>query len=107
MLFTFKRDEEGFERIYVGDVCVAELKAHDFDGSLVIDVLCMYDGVHEIHLDNAIEPADEAGFWKKRSVFMVSPFDKQGSEFIVNEVIVDVPVADNAVLSVTVGGDES
>jgi hypothetical protein len=31
MLFTFKRDEEGRERIYVGDVCVAELKAHDYD----------------------------------------------------------------------------
>lgn len=103
MLFTFKRDDEGRERIYVGDVCVAELKAHDYDGSLVIDVLSMPLNATEEHIDDAIDRADEAGFWARSHwgiTDTTSAWDR-------NEVTVDVPVADNVVLSVTTGEDES
>jgi hypothetical protein len=96
MLFTFKRDEEGVERIYHNGVRFAILGAHEYDGSLIC-TLCATPphGVNENHIDDAIERADEAGFWEVRKM---SEFD---DEWISGEVTVDVPVADNATLSVT------
>lgn len=98
MLFTFKRDDEGRERIYVGNVCVAELvdqtREHGWETGLEAR------GVTVDHIDEAIERADEAGFWDWDHLRNHRPFVK-------NEVTVDVPVADNAVLSVTMWGDES
>lgn len=93
MLFTFKRDEEGRERIYVGDVCVR----HSNEDVCVVggqraEVVI---GVTDAHISDAIERADEAGFWEVRKM---SEFD---DEWISGEVTVDVPVADNATLSVT------
>lgn len=109
MQFVFKRDGEGRERIYVGDVCVVYMidEAHSW-------------GFHEAtkgilitsrQVDDAIERADEAGFWAP-----VEHIDRRYNRLIrgstehgiwVAEVTVDVPVADNAVMSVTVEGDES
>lgn len=97
MQFVFKRDEEGRERIYVGDVFVATVDGPN-DGSGRFDLLAH---IQPMHVYDAIERADEAGFWQR--------WPKMGGEggYRRREVTVDVPVADNAVLSVTVGGDES
>ncbi len=93
MLFTFKRDDEGRERIYVGGVCVAKMIPNsEFD---VLDHRFDRESVNE-----AIERADEAGFWSKGL-----PYPK--ALYLRNEVTVDVPVADNAVPSVTTGEDQS
>jgi hypothetical protein len=107
MLFTFKRDEEGRERIYVDDACVWVCHG-DIRTNTGRSVL-LRDGFNAKTMGDAIERADEAGFWAMRSVFSMSPFDKQPSAFLDNEVTVDVPVADNATatLSVTREGDES
>lgn len=115
MQFTFKRDEEGHERIYVGDVCVAQFyDAKDFkEWEFVASPIPF--GLNVYHVHDAIERADEAGFWAspndnnhRFNRTIVGKFDGNGLHPIrVEEVAVDVPVADNAVLSVTVGGDES
>lgn len=106
MQFVFKRDEEGRERIYVGDVCVAQClplcTQHDGEYLPIQDV----PGVDGDLIVDAIERADEAGFWKFDA--KTEPAEvNHGLDYINNEVTVDVPVGDNAVLSVTVGGDES
>lgn len=92
MLFTFKRDDEGRERIYIGDVCVAKFRSR-----LVWEwMLESPEEVTRAHICDAIERADEAGFW--------------GDDWDMprlNEITVDVPVADSTVLSVTTGKDES
>lgn len=106
MQFVFKRDEEGRERIYVGDVCVAQClplcTQHDGEYLPIQDV----PGVDGDLIVDAIERADEAGFWTASDAGGVLPWGENGT-VCPNEVTVDVPVADNAVLSVTVGGDES
>lgn len=102
MQFTFKRDEDGRERIYVGDVCVAQNAV----GVTAWESVYVADGVDRKALDAAIERADEAGFWKFDAKSEPSEVN-HGLDYINNEVAVDVPVADNAVMSVTVGGDES
>lgn len=99
MQFTFRRDEEGRERIYVGDVCVAEgggahatilSKGYDLVDWIAADRFHAPD-----ILSDAIERADEAGFWgTSPAPFFTFTWD-------INEVIVDVPVADNDVRSVT------
>src|SRR5687768_12561728 len=99
MLLTFKRDDEGRERIYVGDVCVAHTNnRHD----IIWQAVTHCTGVTQEAVDDAIERADEAGFWEE------SPHeDLHGWRTAwkrPNEVTVDVPVA---VLSVTREGDES
>lgn len=101
MQFVFKRDEEGRERIYVGDVCVATLVVgtNGAGGNPTGEVPC----VKEQHIADAVERADEAGFWSKKLCGLVA----MQLRWSRNEVAVDVPVADNAVLSVTVGDDES
>lgn len=114
MLFTFKRDEEGRERIYVGDVCVWQSR-----GDMRFNAGA---GVHQVpgtttHKEefnvvcDAIERADVAGFWAMRDARSFEDITRHleaGVDAWINdEVTVDVPVADNAVLSVTVGGDES
>lgn len=69
MQFVFKRDEEGRERIYVGDVCVWQCR-----GDMRFNAGA---GVHQVpgtttHKEefkvvcDAIERADEAGFWETR-----------------------------------------
>lgn len=47
---------------------------------------------------DAIERADEAGFWS---------WIVDSGQYLRNEVTVDVPVADNATMSVTTEEDES
>lgn len=101
MQFTFKRDEEGRERIYVGDVCVAHCLplCTQHDGEyLPMQGVPGVDG--EIIVD-AIERADEAGFWRPiDSGKHVLVINASGPTWVV-ECTVDVPVADNAVLTVT------
>lgn len=98
MQFVFKRDEEGHERIYVGDVCVAQ----NVVGVSAWESVYVADGVDRKALNDAIVAAAEAGFWNACNT--CQGYDC-GRRYDV--VTVDVPVADNAVLSVTVGGDES
>ncbi len=104
MLFTFKRGEEGRERICVGDVCVATM----FEGtgharSWSWRPVAETTAIDTRHINDAIERADEAGFWERR--MPRNPFC--GPFFVHDEIAVDVPVADNAVLSVTTGEDQS
>lgn len=104
MQFVFKRDEEGRERICVGGVCVAQNAV----GVTAYESVYVADGVDRKALDDAIERADEAGFWARRQQWSADlPFHDECGPWINNTITVDVPVADNAVLSVTVGGDES
>jgi hypothetical protein len=99
MLFTFKRDDEGRERMYVGNVCVFVFaNTDDRRGYQNAHV----PGVTDKHLVDAIERADEAGFWDQcDGCGKDHPFMRK------DEVTVDVPVADSTVLSVTTVEDES
>lgn len=96
MLFTFKRDEEGRERIYVADVCVARIEGPS-------DVESTWSETMDSAIRDAIERADEAGFWGDEWCDDCGTTDCHAVPRK-NEVTVDVQVA---VLSVTVGGDES
>lgn len=108
MLFTFKRDEEGRERIYVGDVCVAIMLRPPPAGNEDIATTSCWNsagwvtGLEHWHINSAIDGADEAGFWERKE-----PKTTAWERWKKYEVTVDVPVADNAALSVAVGGDES
>lgn len=93
MQFVFKRDEEGRESIYVGDVCVATVDGPN-DGSGRFDLLAH---LQPMHVYDAIERADEAGFWNCRR--------RQG-EFVRDEVTVDVPVAETSTTLTLVREDD-
>ncbi len=101
MLFTFKRDEEGRERIYVGDVCVARMCDGHTSKQWRWATMPVEAEVDDMDIDDAIERADEAGFWRApKAVGMTVG----GGLIILGpcfQVTVDVPIADNAVLSVT------
>lgn len=100
MLFIFKRDDEGRERMFVGDVCVFMFaNTGDRRGYQNASI----PGVADKHLIDAIKHADEAGFWERR--MPRNPFCDQF--FARDEVTIDVPVADNTILSVTTGEDHS
>lgn len=101
MQFVFKRDEEGKERIYVGDVLVGVI--HDANHNIVTH--WPERGVTWENILDAIERADEAGFWEHYAEVALHGCDAKWT--LPSEVPVDVPVADNVVLSVTKGGDES
>lgn len=67
MLFTFRRDDEGRERIYVGDVCVAEVETIQRDATATIRharMVMHVQGVDYPQISQAIERADAAGFWE-------------------------------------------
>lgn len=98
MRFTFRRDEEGTERIYVGDVCAA-VKLQTWAPLFV--AICSICGVTDRHFADAIERADEAGFWDRWPT-MGGPGD-----FRRDRVIVDVPVAETSTtLILTNDGDD-
>lgn len=105
MQFVFKRDEEGRERIYVGDVlawqCDGDLRMNTGRGGSNL----FHIGFTEKTMGEAIERAAEAGFWEHYAEVALHGCDAKWT--LPKEVTVDVPVADTAVLSVTVGGDES
>lgn len=98
MQFMFKRDEEGRERIYVGDVLVAGI-----DGRRPLLAYAVA-GVTYRHLEDAIERADEAGFWQRRS-----PLMDGAASYRRRETTVDVPVAEttSTILSLTTEGDKA
>lgn len=101
MLFTFKRDDEGRERIYVGDVHIADIKRNS-DKTEYCHYTGHVPGVDFEHITSAIERADEAGFWSgHRDPFMLG--------FTNNEVTVDVPVSETSttLTLVSEGDDES
>lgn len=107
MLFTFKRDDEGRERIFVGDVCVAIVSMMPVYGR----TWAMADSITGItprHVNDAIERADEAGFWMGKIVGVddEGTVYRSASKYDDNEVTVDVPVADSAVLPVTTDGED-
>ena len=68
MMFTFKRDANGEETIHVGDILVAKCMplCTRLDGEFipVQDV----PGVDDEMIVDAIERADEAGFWRTPKV---------------------------------------
>jgi hypothetical protein len=105
MLFTFKRDDEGRERIYVGDVCVA--KCMPLCTRLDGEYLPVQDvpGVDGEMIVDAIERAGEAGFWEEEPHEDMHGWRVKWKR--PSEVTVDVPVADSTVLSVTTEEDES
>lgn len=109
MQFTFKRDEEGRERIYVGDVCIAALSMY-VKGR--VDVIpATVAGLQEDHVHDAIEHADEAGFWAMHDASsfsdMVAHLEAGHDAWINDEVAVDVPVAETSTTLVVVReGDE-
>jgi hypothetical protein len=112
MLFTFKRDEEGRERIYMDNVCVwmcnGDMRTNTGRGwtnvaDPVFDAKVMGD---------AIERADEAGFWagfdENDPRFNRTIVGGVNEPFRVSEVTVDVFVpATSTSLSVTTPGDEA
>lgn len=103
MLFTFKRDEEGRERIYVGDTPFVITMGRD-EWTLRASPPA---GVNVYHIHEAIERADEAGLWDGRAVDPVNPWDVTNGRIAINEVIVDVPVAETSTTLVVVSeGDE-
>jgi len=87
MMFTFKRNAEGEETIHVGDVPVAKClplcTRHDGEYIPIRDV----PGVDGDMIVEAIERADEAGFWAASvggaDIWVYSPVN--------NEVTVEVP----------------
>lgn len=97
MQFTFRRDEEGVERIYVGDLPIARLSYPDINIRMVSRLLHV-DGVGQPVISDAIERAGEAMFWS---------WIVDSGQWLRNDVTVDVPVAGNATLSVTTEEDES
>lgn len=101
MLFTFKRDNEGRERIYVGDVCVAQVWRkgnHD-----IVD-----SSMPAVQIRDAIERADEAGFWAQEAAeWNVLKRAFKDGQWKNNEVTIDVPIADSTILTVENEGDES
>lgn len=90
MQFTFKRTYDGRIKVYVGDVPIAAQNNHPEGWEWLASI----PGVTAEHVSEAAVKADDAGFWD----------DFWDME---NEVTVDVPIADNAVLSVTMEGDEA
>ena len=105
MLFTFRRDGEGRERIYVGDVCVAHmsdgmLSRPDGEGWSFRPISTM-QYVTASHINDAIERADEAGFWHQQETM------PHRWEYVDNCVKVDVPIAETSTTLVLVReGDE-
>ena len=94
MQFTFRRDEEGRERIYVGDVCVFMMDPSRPPGERG-ELMGKVDGVDDDAINDAIERADEAGFWDTAiggaDIWIYGP--------VKHEVTVDVHVSDNSVPS--------
>lgn len=115
MLFTFKRDEEGRERIYVGDALVGAVRQSD-GGAHIIDTGGVYDPVPGLEhdtsasvgvIEDAYGYADEAGFWSRRKQWSADiPIVDECGPWIHNEIAVDVFVPTTSTsLSVTTPGD--
>lgn len=78
MQFFFKRDKQGRERIYVGDVCVFVFaNTNDRRGYSQAAV----DGVTNEGIVDAINRSDAAGFWDK----------DDNNRFIWDECQIEVP----------------
>lgn len=95
MLFTFRRDAEGRETIHVGDVAIAKVAANQF-----VERLGDAPGVEHGRILDAIERADEAGFWARK---MSARPPKYVNNYVASEVTVDVPIAEttSTILSLT------
>lgn len=99
MQFVFKRDEEGYEHIHVGDVCIAVL-SHHVKGR--VDVIpATIAGLQEQHVHDAIERADEAGFWEACNTCQGHDCGRR-----YDEVTVDVPVAETSTTLTLVREDD-
>lgn len=94
MQFTFKRDEEGRECIYVDDVRVADI--WHSPARCVVGATMVADAtLSKRQMEDAIERADEAGFWAMRdarSFGDIAALLETGVDAWLNdEVTVDVP----------------
>lgn len=104
MRFTFRRDEEGTERIYVGDVCAA-VKLQT--GAPLFVAICSISGVTDRHFADAIERADEAGFWDSRGDAYYVTTQTWKTAWMHNEVTVEVPITETSTtLTLTLEGDD-
>ena len=94
MLFRFTRDEEGTERIHVGEVCVARMTGRGlFNPGRTVP------GMRDADILDAIERADDSGFWEHVAADV--PFYER------NEVTVDVPVPETtATLTLVSDGED-
>jgi hypothetical protein len=110
VLFTFKRDSEGRETIYIGDVPIA--RPNDFPEGMEW-IGSPPPGVTADHLQTACAMADEAGFWERRTKDKIlSGYYEQHlgmDEWLRNEVTVDVPIPEttSTILSITNAEDRS
>jgi hypothetical protein len=93
MQFTFKRDFEGTERIYVGDVAIAKTNGYpeEFEWLASPPAIITAEHVYE-----AATKADDANFWV---------LSTRGG-FIVDEVTVDVPVAETTSTILTLTSED-
>lgn len=103
MLFTFKRDEESRERVYVGDVCVFVFSN---DGSRRGYQNATVTGLTDAHMLDAIERADEAGFWDSRGDAYYVTTQTWKTAWMHNEVTVDIPVAETSTTLTLVREDD-
>lgn len=108
MLFTFRRDDEGRERIYVGDVHIADIKRYE-DKTERCHYTGHVPGVDFEHITSAIERADAAGFWDSRGDAYYVTTQTWKTTWMHNEVTVDVPVPETTttLILVSKGDDES
>jgi hypothetical protein len=100
MEFTFKRDEEGKERIYCKGIKVGEVVQR-------VQTSLEVPGVTVDHIDAAIDLAWAMNFWPNFMTHRRQAMSGVKIEERVDEVTVDVPIAETTVLSVTLDGDES
>ena len=95
MQFRFTRDEEGTERIHVGEVCVARMSPGD-DRSRYT-AMQHVAGVTDVHILDAIERADGAGYWNVDDAGVYAYW----------EALVDVPVPETtATLTLVSDGED-
>lgn len=102
MQFVFKRDEEGRERVYHGDVAIIIMMGRNkwtFRASPPV-------GVNVEHIHDAIERADEAGFWESKGDAYYVPTQTWKTMWKRNEVTVDVPVAETSTTLTLVREDD-
>lgn len=100
MLFTFKRDDEGRERVYVGNVLVAEIVKRNWAcGGRAIITDGVYDSVPGLEHDASFGAIEDAYGYADEAGFFVDA---------ISEVTVDVPVpATTTTLTLVSEGDES
>jgi hypothetical protein len=89
MTFTFKRDEEGRETISVDGVAVARLP-EDLRFKFKWAMMAHVDGVTHDNIDDAIERAEQRGFWRVVP-YETAPGVMEFLPLVPCEIMVEVP----------------